>query len=418
MVSWLGHSLRGACMGIADTIPGVSGGTLALVLGIYERFIAAVSAVGPRMLRLALTGEFWRRLAAGLREPGAEGRDEVGIYAAHALFLAFLGVGILAALLVSARFIPTLLDLYPAQMKGFFLGLVLASVMIPFRAMRRRGAAQVAALVLAAVGTFFFVGMPIDQSEKATGDLRVELAAPAPQELTLTPQSVVFMTARHGGDSEKREVAFGPTGVIHIPAGATHAAVRVQARMAGEVANLAAGQVTIGRGLPAGATVSQPVAMAGGEDPALLFLFIGGVIAISAMVLPGLSGAFLLLMLGLYHYVTFNVRALVYDQDPKALLTVGVFALAVLIGITTFSRVLTWLFNRWHDTTMAVLVGLMLGSLRKIWPFTGTVDDGTEIATLPAAVDATALVTLALFVVGVAVVLGLDIVGRRHRAAG
>ena len=76
MSRWLPHSLRGVCMGIADVIPGVSGGTLALILGIYSRLIAGLSAIGPRMLRNVLRGAFWRRLMAGLRDPDVLGDDD------------------------------------------------------------------------------------------------------------------------------------------------------------------------------------------------------------------------------------------------------------------------------------------------------------------------------------------------------
>src|SRR5690606_25584212 len=75
LLSWFKHTARGVAMGVADVIPGVSGGTLALILGIYEKFIGAVSAVGPGMLKAVLTREFWRRFIAGLKTPGAQGED-------------------------------------------------------------------------------------------------------------------------------------------------------------------------------------------------------------------------------------------------------------------------------------------------------------------------------------------------------
>lgn len=418
MLHWLVNSLRGVCMGIADVIPGVSGGTLALILGIYERFIAAVSAVGPRMLRLVFKKAFWSRFFKGMLKPDELGDDEIGEYAGHALFLSFLVLGIGAAILVGARFIPTLLDLYPAQMKGFFFGLVLASVIIPFRHMKQRGVTQIAALVVFALGTFILVDQPADQSQKARGQVVLQLAEAPEEAIELRADQMVFMTSRHGGESEKREVAFGPPSDVVIPAGATTLTLPVVARMSGAKANLEPGQVTVVHGGPEGATVSQPGAMAGGVDPALWFIFIAGFIAISAMVLPGISGSFILLLLGLYHYMTFNLRELVYERDGDALVVVGVFIAALVAGILVFSRVLRWLLSRYHDTTMAALVGIMLGSLNKLWPFVQTAPGGETLKTLPDSFDGSVGATLGTFVLGVVIVLLLDRFGSRGDDSG
>ena len=417
MLQWLLHTVRGVCMGIADAIPGVSGGTLALILGIYERFIGAISAIGPGMLRATLDRELWRRLGRGLRDPEALGDDEVGRYAGHILFLAFLVAGITVAIVTGARVIPTLLDLYPAQMKAFFFGLVLASVFIPYRMMRTRRLHHGLAFLAFAAGTFTFVGLPLDSSQNAKGSVVLTLAEPAADDLTLTRASLVFMTAKHGGTSEKREIAFGPEADVRIPRGSAEASIPIVSRLAGEMANVAPGALTIVHGAPAGATIRQDAPASGGVDPALWFLFIAGVLAISAMVLPGISGSFVLLMLGLYHYVTFNLRTLVFDRDPAALVVIAVFLAAIVVGITTFSRVLRWLLDHTHDATMAALVGLMLGSLRKLWPFTTAAADGSDANTLPGTFDATVVAVLGLFVAGVVIVLALERAGR-SRSAG
>lgn len=411
MTAWLATTLRGVCMGIADIIPGVSGGTLALILGIYERFIGAVSAIGPGMLRAVLSREFWRRFVAGLKRPGAQGDDAVGRYAGHVLFLGFLLVGIAAAFAVGAKVIPRLLDLYPAPMKGFFFGLVLASIRIPFQMMKRRGAAHIATAIIAAIATYFFVGLPLDSSECAQGDVVITLAAPAAEGTTLSREGLVLMTALHGGENEKHEVVFGPTHDIPVPTGATSVTVPVVARMAGTVANVPAGALSVIHRGPAGASLSQATPMHGGVDPSLLWIFIAGCIAISAMVLPGVSGSFVLLMFGLYHYMTFTLRSLLYDRDPAAVPVVLVFMSALVVGIATFSRVLGWLLRKQHDLTMAALIGLMVGSLRKIWPFVATGADGVEHNVLPSGLSGVGAVTLGTFAAGVALVLVLDRVG-------
>lgn len=410
MGSWLLNSLRGICMGAADAIPGVSGGTIALVLGIYERFIGAISAVGLSLVAAVFTRAFWRRLWAGLRDPAALGDAPVDVHARNVLFLGSLVVGIALALAIGAKVIPELLATYPAQMHGFFLGLVLTSIMVPWRMMKRRGAPQLVALLLGAVATFFVVGLPLDQSQSARGSVTVELPAPAPEALTLTAAEgkVVFLTQRYGGAQDKREVGFVPAKPITVAAGQTTAEVPVVARLAGKIANVGAGEIAAVRGLPEGTTVRQAAPTAGGSDPALWFVFLAGVIAISAMVLPGISGAFLLLMLGMYHYILFNLRMVLYERDGAALVVVGVFIAAIVIGILSFSRFLAWLLGRYHDTTIAALIGIMIGSVRKLWPFETLDADGLAHPTLPSALDATVLATLVALVVGAALVIGLD----------
>ncbi len=413
MIAWLAITLRGISMGIADIIPGVSGGTLALILGIYERFVGAVSAIGPGMIRALFGAELWRRLGKGLRTPGAEGGDPIGTYASHILFLGFLVVGIGAAMAVGARFIPTLLSLYPAAMKAFFFGLVLASVLIPWRLMRSHEAVHAVVFVLLLAGTWVVTALPASSAEKARGSVRLTLPAPAPEELRLSAEGTVFMTARHGEGAEKREVAFAPLSDLVVPAGTKEVEIDVLARMAGVAANVEAGALTEAHGVPEGATIEQHSGMAGGADPPLWFIFLAGCIAISAMVLPGISGSFMLLMMGLYHYITFTLRAALYDRDPEAMAVIAIFLGALVVGIATFSRLLKWLFEHFHDATMAGLVGLMLGSLRKLWPFVATGAEGTTENILPTTLDATTLVALGTFVVGVVLVLALEKAGRR-----
>ncbi|MDP6943219.1 MAG: DUF368 domain-containing protein [Myxococcota bacterium] len=402
-------------MGIADVIPGVSGGTLALILGIYNRFIGGLSAIGPQMLKSVFKGAFYKRLAAGLTDPDALGDDEIDVHAGHVLFLGFVCLGIGAAVVVASRFIPDLLDRYPAEMKGFFFGLVLASIVVPFRMMKHRRPVHLTGFVLALVSTYVLVGLPFDASERATGRVELTLRAPAEEDTRIPALGVLLMTNRHEGNA-KREVVFGPARDVVIQAGQTTAQIDIVARMAGSVANLEADQITRIEGGPEGASVRQLGTTSGGVAPSLLFIFLAGFVAISAMVLPGISGSFILLMLGLYHYMTYTLRAVVYDQDPNALGTAAVFGVAMVLGITTFSRVLNWLLTHHHDATLAVLVGLMIGSLRRIWPFTQTLADGVTANVLPATMDGTAVMALGLAITGAAIVLALERLGRSRES--
>ncbi|MEZ4701873.1 MAG: DUF368 domain-containing protein [Rhodothermales bacterium] len=253
------HFAQGVLMGGADVIPGVSGGTMALIVGIYERLIGAISAcffAAIALLRFDL---------AGMR---------THLQRVEWLLIIPLGAGIGAAILVGARIIPYLLDTYPMQCRGLFLGLIAASVAIPWSRASRMGPAEYTIGLVAALAAFF-----------ATG---------------LTPLEVA--------------------------------------------------------------------------DPSMLQVFGAASIAICAMILPGISGAFLLLVLGMYEP---TLRA-VHERE---LVYVAVFMAGAATGIGLFSNLLKWLLERQHDRTMAALVGLMIGSLRALWPWQG--DEGALLAPAP-----------------------------------
>lgn len=409
MKHWLKTSARGMGMGVADTIPGVSGGTIALLLGIYEQFVTATSEIGPALIRALFTRAFWRRFFAGLKSPSALADEGVDRHAKNVLFLTFLVFGIGIAIAIGARFIPDLLTRYPSQMKGFFFGLVLASCFIPYRLIKRHSTTRFIAFALFGAGTYVFVALPIDQSQQAHGTVTVTFARPTDAPLTLTAwqEHTTFSTNRFGGKSPKREITFVPTRNVDVPIGATSAVVPVRAVIAGKVGNVAPTELAVATGLPEGATFAAST-FDGGSDPALWFIFIAGVLAISAMVLPGISGSFVLLMLGLYHYILFNLRLLLYEQDTSALPIILLFMAALVIGIATFSRFLKWLFARFHDVTLAALIGIMAGSLRELWPFKQIDVEGVATNTLPSTIDGAFFVTIACVVIGLALVLGLE----------
>ena len=112
-------------------------------------------------------------------------------------------------------------------------------------------------------------------------------------------------------------------------------------------------------------TVASP---AQGNE-ALWFVFISGMIAISALILPGISGSFILLLMGMYSFIIPTVKTALKTFDPNSLTIVATFALGCLVGITTFSRVLSWTFKNYKNPTLGLLTGFMLGSLNKLWPW-------------------------------------------------
>ncbi len=263
---------RGFLMGAADVVPGVSGGTVALVLGIYERLVATVrqgAAVLPPVAKLD-SKQAWKRFRA-----------------VDWKFIIPLLVGVLAAIAVLAGPLTHLLEERPVEMAAAFFGLVVASILIAWETLKSRDGVRLGVLVLSAVVTFWALGF------------------------------------RSGEAS----------------------------------------------------------------DPELWWVFIAGSIAICAMILPGISGSFILLMLGLYDYVLGAV-------DDRELLIILVFGAGCIAGLAGFSSILHALLKRHHDTVLAVLIGLMAGSLRVLWPWPGGVES-TELAR-PAGEDLPIAILLAV----------------------
>lgn len=413
--------LKGLCMGTADVIPGVSGGTMALILGIYERLVSAIRLMDMRTLRLILVPASWKRLFGLLARPDAENpldSDDHRIGAAA--FLLTLGTGIVAAVLTGVRIIPVLMERYPSQTAGFFFGLILASIVVPFRMMERRGAIQALAFAAVAAATFVLVGLPTDESHFAHGEV-VIVASEAPDAARNLPASTtLFVAAREGalkadGKVSKGALTFRPTHDVVWPAGQKELAITVVATRAGQDANVAAGTIsTTIEPIPGVAEVRQTAPMGGGQATPLWFLGLCGAIAICAMILPGISGSFLLLLLGQYGYVLFQVHRLVYERNGDAVVAVGVFIVGMVVGILAFSRVLNWLLVNAHSTTMAALIGLMLGSLRKIWPFQIMTPTGAENV-LPTGFDGAVGATVLACAIGIAIVATMTIAGARKQ---
>ncbi|MEZ5383733.1 MAG: DUF368 domain-containing protein [Microthrixaceae bacterium] len=243
--------VRGFFMGSADIVPGVSGGTIALVLGIYTHLIDTVRD-GAAVLGAAAKGDF-----SGVVEK---------FKAVDWAFLLPLLVGIGLAIVALSHSIEHLLETQPVRMAATFFGLVVGSIVVTSRRLRL-DPTRAATLAGVAVVAFFILG-------------------------------------------------------------------------------LRSGPVT---------------------DPVLPYVFLAGAIAICAMILPGISGSFLLLMLGMYD----TVLGAVSDRD---LVLVAVFGLGAVLGLAGFSTLLHWALHHYHQLVLAGLVGLMLGSLRVLWPW----PNGTE----------------------------------------
>lgn len=244
-------------MGVVEIIPGVSGGTMALVLGIYGELINAVDST------FAWIGRGLRRLLAGGGR--AAGRGVTPPFP----FLGLLLIGMATAVLAGSHLVKELLSAAPGPTYAFFCGLVLASVATPWRLMERRGPAEMAVILCAAAASFLATGL------RAAED----------------------------------------------------------------------------------------------GTPTLPFLLLSGTLAVAVLVLPGVSGSFVLLALGSYGYVIGRVRGLTAGEIGDSVLPLAVFGIGVVLGLATVTRLISWLLARHRSLTLAALTGLMLGSLRALMPF-------------------------------------------------
>ncbi len=289
----------GFSMGTANVIPGVSGGTMALIHGIYEDLVGAINSADVAFIKDVLT----------LRWKSALNR-------LHWRFLLPLGIGVVLAVVSLARLIPYLLEHYRPPVTAFFLGLILASTGTIARQIPRWTWKEVTAGIVATALSFWVVGLiPLQ-----------------------TPSS-------------------------------------------------------------------------------LWFLFLCGVLAIMAMLLPGISGAFILLVLGKYTYVLGAIQDLVYHLKFSALLPLFVFAVGCVIGLVVLARAMAYALEHHRGLTMAVLVGLMLGSVRKLWPWrevVRTIHVGHKVLPveeanrLPAQVDGQVALVLGTFLAGALLVVLLE----------
>lgn len=246
------HIGQGLLMGGADIIPGVSGGTVALILGIYDRLVTAISHFD-----LTFLGHVRRR------EWAAAARH------IDLVFLVLLGSGIASGIVLLAGTMHWLLENELQHTYAAFFGMILASCLIVWRMIKRPGVDIVALSIAGAVGAYWLVGLPFLENP--------------------------------------------PIGPVYI--------------------------------------------------------FACGVIAICAMILPGISGSFILVLLGAYSIITGTLRELLKGQLSDETWYLPIFAAGCGIGLLGFTKFLKWLLVRYEAPTMAALFGFMLGSLRKIWPY-------------------------------------------------
>ena len=285
-------------MGAADIVPGVSGGTVALVLGIYDRLINNVR-LGARGLKQLLTGDI-----ASFKET---------LVRIEWVWLISLLGGILVAVAALSSVLEQLLDDEPVKMSALFIGLVVGTIYVAIRMLDRIDATTVAIMLGVGVALFLLLGL---KSDTVVADDAAEVVTRSP-----------------------------------------------------------------------------------------LIFFLVGAIAICAMILPGISGSFLLVMMGMYT----EVLGAVNDRDVVSL---GAFVVGAVLGLALFSTLLHWLLDNYHNWVIAAMVGLMLGSTRVLWPW----PNGTNTTTLSAPADDVAF-PLLLAAIGVVVVIAVEMLSTKLSAA-
>lgn len=246
-------AIKGFLMGSADIVPGVSGGTMALILGIYERLLNAIKSADSVFFKNLLTLK-WKDAFKRL----------------HFFFLGVLFAGIFSAAVFFTKVVPLQIYMFthPEIVYGLFFGLIVGSIFILIKSLERFSFKEIISVIAGiAIGVWIVTLVPAD-----------------------TP-----------------------------------------------------------------------------DHPA--FVFLTGMISISAMILPGISGSYLLLIMRKYDYVLGSI-SLIWGDDPiTGILNMIPFTLGTLVGIALFSRFLSWLLGKFHSQTISVLIGFMIGSLFVIWPF-------------------------------------------------
>jgi len=251
-------TLKGLAMGAADVVPGVSGGTIAFISGIYQELIDSINNINGSLIKT-------------LRKEGLKAAWKQ----ANATFLLSLLIGIGISVLTFSKIITHLLETQPILVWSFFFGLIIASIVLIWKQITQWKLISILALLIG-IGITYYI------------------------------------------------------------------------------------------------TIARPVS----SPESYPYLFLSGFIAIIAMILPGISGAFILLLMGSYETVigTINqfregLTQMNLELLSTAFLKLGIFAIGAIIGLKSFSKVLHWMFHHHKNTTLALLIGFMIGSLNKVWPW-------------------------------------------------
>jgi len=243
--------LKGIAIGFAEVIPGVSGGTIAFITGIYERLLNAINEMDLLAFKLLLKGnfkDFWKKI---------DGQ-----------FLFTFFIGMVSGLLSGIFIVTYLIKNHIEPLWGFFFGLILASVIYIGKQVKNWDLSKIIVLILGITIAYFLVAMHPLQGSRA-----------------------------------------------------------------------------------------------------YWYIFISGVIAISALIMPGISGSFMLLILGMYTIIIPEIKNFLINHEVESLYIIIVFGIGMIVGLFSFAKVMSWAFKNYHQKTLVLLTGFMIGALYKIWPW-------------------------------------------------
>lgn len=302
-------TLKGIAMGAADVVPGVSGGTIAFISGIYQELIDSINGINLSLLKT-------------LKKEGIKAAWKQ----ANASFLIALVIGIGISIITFSKIITHLLETQPIMVWSFFFGLIIASVLLIWKQITSLKPVSILALIIGIILAYFI-------------------------------------------------------------------------------------------------TIIKPVS----SPESYSYLFLSGFIAIIAMILPGISGAFILLLMGSYETVigTINqfregLTQMNTELISTSLMKLSAFAIGAIIGLKTFSKILHWMFDHHKNTTLAMLIGFMIGSLNKVWPWKEVLETrinshGKTVPFLEKSIlpqnfdgDAQVLLAITLAVIGFLVIYGME----------
>ena len=324
----------GAIIGIANIIPGVSGGTMALVLGFYKRLIVSIHNISPRTIIIFL------KVFTFKKENVEKFKDEVKRI--ELIFLVTITAGALIAVVALSEIMIYLLNNFHDSTYGFFFGLVLVSVIAPYKIIKKKTISCFLVFLIAVVAI-------LAVSFSASGETLLKKVQ-IKHEMKI--KKVDTQTDKIEKENNKYNIL------------------------------------------------------------KLSYFFLLGAVAISAMILPGVSGSFLLLLMGGY----FTILKAITNRNYIILI---IFSAGCLVGIAIFSRFLNFLLKRWHNQTMSFLVGLVIGSLWMIWPFKTSAKVGDEIIYLtnriPNAIGTNEIYTFLTALLGIGIVAVILIIESKKK---
>jgi putative membrane protein len=306
--------LKGIAMGAADVVPGVSGGTIAFISGIYQELIDSINGINISLIKT-------------LKKEGVKATWKQ----ANGSFLLALLTGIGISILTFSKIITHLLETQPIMVWSFFFGLIIASVLLIWKQITSLKLVSILALIIGVILAYYI-------------------------------------------------------------------------------------------------TIIKPVS----SPESYSYLFLSGFIAIIAMILPGISGAFILLLMGSYESVIGTInqfREALTQMNTElistSLMKLGAFAIGAIIGLKTFSKILHWMFEHHKNTTLAMLIGFMIGSLNKVWPWKQVLETrinshGKTVPFLEKSIlpqdfngDAQIILAVLLAILGFLVIYGMEKVAAR-----